>query len=155
MKNELVVYYSYSGNTRKGAEFISQLTGADILELKPIEDYPKDVWAAIDIFKKDVANNSRRDIKSYDLNLDEYKVVYIGTPNWGATVATPLLSFFDKEDLADKKIMPFVTHGGGGLGNCARDIVKLSKSNNYREALVYTDGRIDKRSVEQWLKVNN
>ena len=38
-KKSLVLYYSWSGNTRKIAELIAQKTGADLRELQPENAY--------------------------------------------------------------------------------------------------------------------
>jgi len=152
MTKELVVYYSHSGNTKKGAMLISKVTGADVLELVPERAYPKGMWATVDEFKKELAGDLRRAILPYDVDVSQYDTIYIGTPNWGDTLATPLRSFFDKEDLADKRIMPFVTHGGGGLGNCSRDMIRLSGTKNYTEPLVYSGGSVNERKVKEWLQ---
>lgn len=152
MNKELVVYYSHSGNTRKGAMLISNLTGADVLELVPEVDYPNGMWATVDEFKEELANGSRRAIRPYDVDISQYDIIYISTPNWGDTVATPLLAFFDAEELTGKRILPFITHGGGGMGRCADDIVRLSSSKNYGKALVYSGGNISERKVRKWLE---
>lgn len=151
MSKDLVVYYSHTGNTRKAAKIIADLRNADIIELVPKEAYPAGLWDVVEIFKKDIASDGRRDINPYNVNMVDYNTVFVGTPNWGDTFATPLLSFFDAEDLKDKKIAPFVTHGGGGLGNCASDIVKYSESKDSTKPLVYTGGTISKSDVKSWL----
>lgn len=152
MAKKLIVFYSHSGNTRKGAQFIQELTGADLLELQPKEAYPNDLWETIDIFKEELKTNARKELIPFNIDIDAYDILYIGTPNWGDTVATPLLSFFDRFDLSDKKIMPFVTHGGGGLGNCSSDIIKLADCKESGEPLVYTNGNIEISQVSKWLK---
>lgn len=152
MNKELIVFYSHSGNTRKAAKLIEKLIGADLLELIPEKKYPNGMWDVVDEFKKDLATGARRKINAYDFDLVDYDTIYIGTPNWGDTVATPLLSFFDKEDLKGKKIAPFVTHGGGGLGRCADDIIKLSESDVWTKPLVFTGARITEVEVGAWLE---
>jgi flavodoxin len=151
MSKNLIVYYSHSGNTRKAAMLLKNQLKADVIELIPKKAYAPGLWDAVDEFKEEIANDLRREIKSYNLNVADYDNIFIGTPNWGDTVATPLRSFFDKEDLRHKNIMPFVTHGGGGLGNCSRDIIELSQSDKHGNALVFTNGGIDKRMIEKWL----
>lgn len=152
MSKELVVFYSHSGNTKKVANIISKFTGADVLELIPEESYPSDLWETVDIFKEDMKNNSRRVLKPINVDMSKYDTIYIGTPNWGNTVATPLLSFFDQYDLTDKKVLAFVTHGGGGLGKCANDIMKLSKSKMQQEALVFSGANVSEGQIKSWLK---
>ena len=35
MNNTLVIYYSFSGNSKKVAEYVKNKIGADLLELEP------------------------------------------------------------------------------------------------------------------------
>lgn len=151
MRKDLVVYYSHSGNTKKAANMIADLRNADVIELVPKEAYPTGLWDVVEIFKKDIASDGRREINPYSINMEDYDTVFIGTPNWGDTFATPLLSFFDVEDLKEKRIAPFVTHGGGGVGRCADDIIKYSGSNESTKPLVYKGGSVTKSNVETWL----
>ena len=51
-KKMLVVYYSWSGNTRCVADFIAKLTGADVLEVVPEKAYPTSYSQTVDIAKK-------------------------------------------------------------------------------------------------------
>lgn len=155
MNKSLIVYYSHSGNTRKGAHMIKNSLNADILEIIPRKPYKSGMWDVVDEFKIEIEKNLRREIEDYKIDLSNYDIIFIGTPNWGNTVATPLLSFFDNEDLRNKKIMPFVTHGGGGLGNCGEEIVRLSNSESYGQTLVYSGGSVYESKIEKWLKKEN
>ena len=42
MNKKLMVYFSYTGNTRKIANMIKDKLNCDILELKPVEPYSTD-----------------------------------------------------------------------------------------------------------------
>lgn len=42
MSDKLVVFYSWGDNTKAVAEYISEKTGADILELKVRNEYPSE-----------------------------------------------------------------------------------------------------------------
>ena len=53
----------------------------------------------------------------YDTDVADFDTVFIGSPNWLRTFAPPVLSFLRATDLSGKTIIPFCTHGGGGLGN--------------------------------------
>ena len=51
-KKALVVYYSWSGNTRKVAEDIQKETGADMFEIVPEKAYPTAYQETVDLAKK-------------------------------------------------------------------------------------------------------
>ena len=150
MNKQLIIYYSHSGVTRNLAHKIQKLTGADIYEIKSIEPYPNDVYATIEIFKQELREKSTKPIKTPDINWENYDTIFIGTPNWGNTVATPYLDFFASVDIHDKNIIPFVTHGGGGVGKCASDIIKLSNSTKNSTPLV-TGRSMSDLEIENWL----
>ncbi|MBX7076901.1 MAG: hypothetical protein K1X33_06260, partial [Methanobacteriaceae archaeon] len=40
MSKSLIIYYSWSGNTRTIAEYIKEFTNGDIFEIKPVKEYP-------------------------------------------------------------------------------------------------------------------
>jgi flavodoxin len=43
--------------------------------------------------------------------------VFLGFPIWGETAPPVIRSFLTVHDLEGKTIIPFITHGGFGLGN--------------------------------------
>lgn len=47
MSDRLVVFYSWGDNTKAVAEYISEITGADILELKVRDEYPSEYNACV------------------------------------------------------------------------------------------------------------
>ncbi len=93
---KLIVYFSDSGNTKKLAEMIQAAVGGDIMDIKA----PKP------------------DFGAYDL-------IFLGTPNYSATVAGPMADYIKGIDLKGKTVAPFCTHGMGGLQNVGDDMTKL------------------------------
>ena len=41
-KTRLVLFYSWSGNTRRAARLLAERAGADLVELEPVSPYPAD-----------------------------------------------------------------------------------------------------------------
>ncbi len=93
---KLIVYFSDSGNTKKLAEMIQAAVGGDIMDIKA----PKP------------------DFGAYDL-------IFLGTPNYSASVAGPMADYIKGIDLKGKTVAPFCTHGMGGLQNVGDDMTKL------------------------------
>ena len=60
----LVVYYSWSGNTRVIAETIKKLTSADMLEILPETPYPAVYGQTVDIAKKETDAKYCRPVKN-------------------------------------------------------------------------------------------
>ena len=112
MRN-LVVYYSLGGNSKFMAELIKSYTNADILELKLKEEvkskgFLKYLWGG-----KQVISNEKPELQSIDKNLNDYDMIFIGTPVWAWSFSRALNTFFSKYKILDKKIALFCSSGGG------------------------------------------
>jgi flavodoxin len=108
----LVVYYSFEGNTRYIAERIASAAGADMQELKPVNDIPskgfmKYVWGGRAVFKKQAP-----ELQPLGKDPSSYDVVFLGTPVWAFTFAPALRTFFDICRLQGKKVALFCCCGG-------------------------------------------
>lgn len=114
---ELIVYFSWSGNTESVAAEIQNQTGADTFRLVPAEPYTDDYDALLDIAQEEQRNGARPTISGSIENFDSYEVVYLGYPNWWGDMPMILYSFLDDYDLSGKRIVPFVTSGGSGFSN--------------------------------------
>ena len=122
----LIVYYSWSGNTRVAAEQIRKITGGTLFEIKTAKAYPAEYDACVEQAKKECRSGFCPELASKAGDLAKYDVIFLGTPNWWSTMAPPVRTFLTSENLSGKTIIPFVTHGGGGMANCERDMRKIS-----------------------------
>lgn len=152
--NSLVVFYSWSGNTHHVARLIAEQAGADLHEIKPITAYPVDYHQVAVQAKKELNLKFRPQLIPFNMNWDQYEVVYLGTPNWCGTMAPPLASFLWEWMPTDKMIVPFCTHGGGGAGRIAHDIADYCIGCNMLPLLsIYRDGGSGaEKEVGLWLK---
>ncbi len=121
----LVAYYSWSGNTRFAAEQIQKLTGGTLFEIKPVQAYPADYSACVDQAKQECRDEFKPELATKVDDLAKYDVIFVGTPNWWSTMAPPVRSFLSSYDFSGKTVIPFVTHGGGGMAGCERDMRKI------------------------------
>lgn len=120
----LIVYYSLSGNTRKVAEEIQKLTGGDIFAIQTEETYPEDYSSLTALVKEQIKENYRPKLKDNVKNLAQYDVVFLGSPNWWGTIAPAVSSFLAANDLSGKTVIPFITHGSGGVQNTVKTITE-------------------------------
>jgi flavodoxin len=121
----LIAYYSHSGNTRKIANLIHQEVGGTIHEIQPKVPYPNSYNAVVDQAQKEIQAGYKPALQSTLDHIESYDTVFVGSPNWWSTIAPPVATFLSEYDLSGKTIVPFCTHGGGGLGRIGRDIAKL------------------------------
>jgi len=150
----LVVYFSHSGNTRVIAEEIKKATGADIFEIQPVNDYPEDYNTVVDQAKKEINANHRPVLKAKVKNIEQYDVIFIGSPNWWSTIAPPVATFLIDYNLEGKTIVPFMTHGGGLMGHSVSDIKKLCPKSTVLEGLPISGSYVRRAhdDVMKWLR---
>ena len=149
----LIVYFSWSGNTRRLAQTIKDETGADILEVVPETAYPADYNQTVAIAKKEVDAKFLRPIKNAKAKLADYDVIFVGSPNWWGTISSPIRTFLTQNDFAGKKIVPFMTHEGSRMGRAESDIKKICANSTLLEALPVRGGSVGgaKKTVQNWL----
>ena len=144
--------YIDKGNTHIAAEILSELTGADLFEIKSADGYS-------DVYKECVAqavaeykSNARPKLTN-DVDISEYEVVFIGYPNWCGTMPMPVWTFLEGHDLAGKTVCPFCTNEGSGLANSVSDIKKLVPSADVRNGLSIKGSKVEKSKelFEDWL----
>lgn len=136
MKKRLIAYFSRAdenyvngemkyineGNTAIAAKKLQEITKADLLEIKMETPYSKKYEECVEQAKADLAANARPKLVDLPENLDDYTIVYLGFPTYCGTVPMPVLSFLESFDFTGKKVRPFCTHEGSGLGRSESDI---------------------------------
>lgn len=133
-KKVLITYFSWGGNTRKLAQEIQKKTGGDLVEIKPAQDYPKDYNTTDEQGKKELQEKARPALKTKIENFKDYDVIFLGSPNWWGNPPMGVLTFADSYDFTGKTVVPFFTHGGGGIQSCLSTLQKeipKAKSQNH------------------------
>lgn len=118
----LIAYYSWSGNTKEVAEAIQEKTGGELFEIQTTEAYPKEYKATTEQAKKEISEGFKPELKGKVPEMAGYDIVFVGSPVWWGTIAPAVSSFLAENNLQGKKIIPFITHGGGGVQNAIKDI---------------------------------
>ena len=153
-KKSLVLFYSWSGNTRRIAQIIAEKTGADLRELQSETPYSQNYNAVLSQAKQEIQQKQYPALRPIDMDWNAYDVVYLGTPNWWSSIAPPVSSFLHEVMPTDKTIIPFCTHGGGGEGHIAHDMQSYCIGCDVLPLLsIQGDGgKRAEAQVEQWLK---
>lgn len=113
----LVAYFSRSGNTRVVAGLIHRSRGTDLFEIRPATSYPEDYLKTVEQARTERDAGFEPALESVLPNLKQYDTVYLGFPIWGETTPPVIRAFLSAHDLSGKNLIPFVTHGGYGLGD--------------------------------------
>ena len=124
----LVVYYSFEGATKLIGEAIAKELGADILELKLQLEVKSKEYMKYYLGEKQVLMKTTPLLKEYDIIIDNYEMLIIGTPIWSGTFSPAIRSFFTQEKFKDKIIGIFYSFSVKP-GLVAENITKELKGN--------------------------
>jgi flavodoxin len=153
-KKILVAYFSHSGNTRVIAKQIKDITGGDIFEIKPVNDYPSAYQAVVAQAEKEIKANYRPQLKTRVENIDACDVFFIGSPNWWSTIAPPVATFLSGYDFKGKTIIPFITHEGSRMGRSVSDIKKLCPTASIADEHPFRGSSVHnaRNEVSEWIQ---
>ena len=153
----LIAYFSWSGNTRLVARQLQKSVSCDLFEIKTVKPYPNDYYECTEVAKKEQQINVRPVLVDTVKDFDYYNVIFVGYPNWWSTIPMPLFTFFESYNFSGKMVIPFCTHGGGGLGRSVTDIKKLCPNSTVLEAISINGSNVRRaqKDVDEWLRKFN
>ena len=142
------------GNTEIVAEFIQEAIGGDLFEIETIEEYATDYYECTDEAQEELRANARPELKDYLESINEYDTIFLGYPNWWGTCPMCIFTFLDHYDWAGKRIIPFCTNEGSGMGSSERDIKAACSGATVEKGLSITGNKAAKSQgkVESWAK---
>ncbi len=161
-KKSLIIYFSradenYSvgyidkGNTEVVAEYVRDITGADMFKAEPLVPYAKDYSTCIKEAKERIGNAP---IKKTLEDISAYEVIYIMSPIYWGTYAPELETAIKDLDFSGKTIRVITTHEGSGLGSVVSDVKRLCKGANVLDdalAIRGSDVYSSKSKIENWI----
>jgi flavodoxin len=162
MAKSLIIYFSRAdenyavgyidkGNTEIVAEYVRDMTGADMFKAEPLVPYSADYNTCIEEAKKRVGNAP---IKDSLTDISAYDTIYIMSPIYWGTYAPELETAIKDLDFTGKKVRVITTHEGSGLASVVRDVKKNCKGAIVDEkglAIKGSQAKNAKATVERWL----
>ncbi len=124
-RKPLVVDYSHTGHTNTMAHDIHNQVGGDMVQLQTVTPYPADHQKLMKYAWNELKTGVKPALSTKVDNMDSYDVIFLGSPCWWGTIATPVISFLSEYDFSGKTIVPFMTHLGSGLGRSRSHIKTL------------------------------
>ncbi len=153
-KKMLVAYFSHTGNTRVIAQYIKEATGADTYEIVPANPYPESYGDVLARGRQELKDNVMPELKSEVPDIAPYDVIFVGSPNWFNTITPPVMTFLTSRGFSGKTIVPFMTHGGGGMGKSVQDVKRLAPGAVLLEGRGFRGDAVEdaREDVQAWLR---
>ena len=168
MAKSLVVYFSRRGqnywngsikelargNTETVAEMIAEAVGADLFEVERTEPYPENYDACTREAQLEAHEKARPALVKYLDSIDAYDTIFVGYPNWWGTMPMPVFAFLERYDFTGKRVAPFCTHEGSGMGASEKDIARLCAGAKVEKGLPIHGGSVASAEplIRSWLE---
>lgn len=152
--NVLVAYFSATGNTRRVATELADVTGGTLYEITPATPYTD-----ADLDWTD--STSRSSVEMHDPefrppimdkvdDISKYDTVFIGFPIWWYVAPTIINSFVENNNLEGKTVICFATSGGSPIEPCVEALKKQYPKINW------VGGRLlngaSRSDLQSWIK---
>ena len=142
------------GNAAKLAGWIREEVGGDLFSIVVTEPYSSDYDECLECAADEKAANARPELVYHLDNMEDYEIVFLGFPNWWYTVPMAVHTFLEEYDFSGKTIVPFVTHGTGGLASTIEDITEnLPDSAEILEPIGVYRSEVDSAQprIQEWI----
>ena len=169
--SSIVIYYSRKGenywagsvrdidkgNTERVAEFVQEAVGADIFEVRTVKQYPADYYQCIDEARAELRQGARPELVDIP-DVSAYDTIFLGYPNWWGTMpmcmCTLVEALAEDDGLVGKRICPFCTNEGSGLGSSIGDLTKIAAGATVERGLSITGNRAarSRTEVARWAR---
>ncbi|MBR6236740.1 MAG: flavodoxin [Firmicutes bacterium] len=153
-KNVLVVYFSATGTTKRVAEKIAEITGADIYEIKAAQEY-----TTADLNWNDRSSRSTKEqndksarpqIGSDKIDITGYKTIYIGFPIWWGEEPRIMDTFVESYSFEGITLVPFCTSSSSGIGRSGPNMEALAKSGTWLNGKRFA-GNVSDADLKSWI----
>ncbi len=134
---------------------IQKFTGADIFQIEPVQPYEKGYNACIAQAQEDQRRDARPELKRWLESIEKYDTIYLGFPNYWGTMPMAVFTFLEHYDFTGKRIRPFCTHEGSGMGSSVRDIQRICPGSEVESGLALHGGSVQKaeKDIQKWILV--
>lgn len=150
-KKVLVAYFSWGGTTKRMAEEIQLITGADMFEIKPVKPYPTAYTPCTEVAREEKEHHARPAIVGNVENWNDYDVVFIGCPVWWWTTPMIIHTFCESYEFKGKTVVPFCTYAATYRDETLAEIVNSTPTADHLTGEGLTSGRINHQTIQTWI----
>ena len=162
MTKTLIIYFSRAdenyavgyidkGNTEIVAEYVQELTDADMFKVEPAVPYAKDYATCIKEAKQRIGNAP---IKEELTDISGYDTIFVMSPIYWGTYAPEMETALKGLDFTGKTVRVISTHEGSGLASMVSDVKRICKGGIVDTkclAIVGSQANASKSKLEKWI----
>ena len=165
-KKSLVVYFSREdenyfegtlkyidkGNTEIIAQYIQELTNADLFKVEPKDNYSVEYKKCLDEAKERIRTHNAP-IKEELPDISQYDVIFVGSPIYFGGMPEELFTALKGKDYTGKIIRPFTTHEGSGISGVPMQLDDICKGAKITMGLAIRGSQVNnaKDRVKEWV----
>lgn len=149
----VVVFFSATGNTRRAAEMIASLTGADLKEIVPAQPYTAEDLNYNDHSTRATVEQHTPDARpeiAEEIVLDGYTMVYLGYPIWWGDAPRIMDTFVESHDFSGMTVIPFCTSASSGAGTSGETLGALAGTGTFLPAARFGSS-VSESALQTWL----
>jgi flavodoxin len=148
-----IAYFTHSGNTRVVADKIASRTGGELFRIETVSPYPEGYQQVVEVARKELREGRRPRLRSTHL-VGGCETLFLGFPNWWATMPMPVFSFLEGSNFDGVAIAPFCTHEGSGMGRSVQDIRRVCPGATVSEGLAIRGSQVGRSDalLDRWIE---
>ncbi|MDR2623824.1 MAG: flavodoxin domain-containing protein [Methanobrevibacter sp.] len=142
----LILYYSGTGKTEIVAKTLSSQLSGDLLKVtdhKERNSFKSRIRSAIDAFRE-----NKTKISPKKLDLDDYDLIYVGTPVWMTNPVPAIITAIDTYNFKGKNIVLFATMKNVGGNKAIKRMDEKFQSRGARVINSFTIKTQDKNTSQ-------
>lgn len=156
MSKILVAYFSAGGVTAKVAKELANAEGADLFEIRP-----EVLYTAADLDWRNKQSRSTLEMSDPDCrpategkveDMSQYDVIFVGFPIWWGREPSVVDTFLSGYDFKGKKVIPFCTSGGSGIGKTSERIQSIVGEGVIVDQGKRIGGEISEEDLKLWME---
>ena len=149
----LVVVFSCTGTTKGVAEKIAALTGAELVDLVPVQPYTAEDLNYNDRSTRATVEQNTPDARpeiASDISLDGVTTLYLGYPIWWGQAPRIMSTFVESHDFTGITVVPFCTSGGSGAGRTGETLGEQAGTGTFLASTRFSSGVSD-NELQSWI----
>lgn len=141
------------GNTEIAAQIIEKFTQGSLFKIEPLKKYSEDYATCTKEAQQELRSNARPKLSAFLEDIRSFDTIILGYPNYWGTFPMSVMTFLESLDFTGKRILPFCTHEGSGMGHSEADIKRACPNAKVEKGLAIQGGEVRDAEplIKKWL----